>query len=747
MAFDFSGFKATNTKKNIKTNTVNFIIMDHYNEKSSKPYVVFIIDRLFLSFSDRKFIEVVEDLGCTNYTVLYAFNVPLHFNQKIEGAVKTFVVNNRSKCLDWLETSGRNVDALVPFGQALYLITNETGRGSLETSNFYNYIFGQHYFYWGCVEGQLFPNHIETHIFPVDSVDTIFPIDPESATNNLLTCECYRTNFLRKQVEFIINNYGRFYTPPKKEIKMEVIKTVEGFNKFIEEHMNSPMVAWDTETTSFDYTTGDFICHTFAFDEITGYYVDWDCADPQKIIKLLNSCKEVWCANGKYDTKWLWYKGIKHVDNNGVITYKEDPESFYPTDGIDLLAHCLDTSQLKGLGPLSWFYTTLGGYWNKLDEYKDRAKIKSYADIPKNILESYAAYDAVATFRVALELQKIVKDIDKKFINDKDYRFGVWDFYKERVTYSYPNWIDLEYKGVYVNKEFLIETRDKLEKEINEILNYLLNLWKDKQTFIKEKNDIYSATKLGKAFMEMGFETVPVNKAGIFKTDEECLAVWERNGREGIKELQRLKHLVKCLTTFIGASSEDSLNIFTENEEDELESENGWLTLLRYHPEDNSYRLHPAHNFMGTATLRDSCTRPNLQQLTSKGEFAHIVLRNMWVEDAEKYVMLTCDYSSLQARIILQDTYFNSIHSPDPGLLNVYGVGGSDDLHSQSSVGFFEGPTGGQVLDVEDEQGSKYIIGGKQIIKVIRNGKEQEILALDLLETDTLIPEGLKKLN
>lgn len=734
MGFDFGGISVATTKKQIIAESSKMILVDNYKPDSNERYVALLLDRHPNALQLKRLETLLAEAKITNYSILYIFKPFLTSEQSLPGAVLDYVKLNSNDCIEFLNT--RKVDALIPFGQALYLITRETGLGTLQPKFFYNFITWRTYFYWNRVKGQVDLNHPICHVFPVDSLGECFStLQTEISRSEWQT---YKTNLLKKQLEQI-KTLDKFYTPNLAPTKVVKIKTTEAFDKFIEEHLGSEECAWDTETTSYDWMTGDFICHTFAFDEDTGYYVDWSVADPQKIIKLLNSCKKVICANGKYDTKWLWKHAKREISGKRVY-YKEDVGCFYPTDGTDLLAHCIDTSMLKGLGPLSWFWTSLGGYWQALDDYKDRAKIKSYDQIDRETLEDYASDDAVATLRIWHELVKWVKYLDKEYPNSKDPRFGIYNFYQERVAYAYPHWIDLEYRGVYVNKEYLLESQARFEKEVNEIEDKLLKLWEGKQSFLKERSDITSPAKLGKAFMEMQFEPVETSESGIYKTDDKALQVWARAGREGIKDLQKLRKILKCLKTFIGASSDEIANAFSEYEEDEVGSENGWLTLLKYHPEDDSYRVHPEHNFMGTATTRDACLKPNLQQLTSKGDYAMPVLRNMWTANPEKTRMLTADYSSLQARIVLQDTFFNVENKPDAGLWDVYREGGVDDLHCKSAVGFFETPVGGIAVDVEDEKGNKYLFGGKMNVVVIRKGKtEPEIIKAKALdETDTL---------
>jgi DNA polymerase I-like protein with 3'-5' exonuclease and polymerase domains len=739
MAFTFGGVSVATKRTSLQLSEAKMILTESYKSDSKERYIVILLDRIPNAVQEKRLLNLILEENINNYTIIYPFKVALSSSEKIPGSVGEFVRTNENRWCDYVKD--RKVDAIVTLGQALYCITKETGKGTLMPYHFYNYITGITYFYWNSLNWQSNPNHPVTHIFPADSVSECFPtLDTAISQANWKT---YKTEFLKLQFKNVVN-INKFWLPNLNIPKLYKVNSKEEADKFFEDHMNEKEISWDTETTSFNWwdPKEDFICHTFAFNDDEGYYIPWKFIDPIKEIKMFRSSKRLICANGKYDTKWLWKRAERKIDKDGKVYYIEHPECFYPTDGSDLLAHALNTGRVHGLGPLSWLYTCLGGYWQKLDHYKDVNNIKNYDDIPKDILSDYAALDPVATIRAFHACEKLCHEIDKKFPNTKDERYTIWSFYKERMAYSYPNWIDLEYYGVYVNKDFILETQAKLEKELTELKEKLCNLWKEPSGgIIATPEDIGSATKLGKAFMQMQWEPVELNKSGIYTTGDDSLNVWVRNNRPGATDLVRFRRVLKCLGTFIGASgSGEYANAFADDEEvsNEEESENGWLKLLIYHPEDKSWRLHPSHNFMMTETTRDSCFNPNLQQLTSKGDLAEIVLRNMWVDKPGETDMLTGDYSSLQARIALQDTYFNDKYCPDPGLIKVYGPEGNDDLHSTTATGVFEEPVGGKVVDIKDENGKTYMFGAKSWIKVKRDGKFIKIKAIDIQETDEM---------
>jgi|LSPY01.1.fsa_nt_gi DNA polymerase I-like protein with 3'-5' exonuclease and polymerase domains len=735
MAFEFGGISIRTQKKLLTVESTDMVIQENYKEDSTVPYYAFLIDRVPDALMKQKFNGLLLKEKITNFTILYPLKTTLYPKDKIQGSILDRFLSDENKWYEYIK--GRNLRALVVFGQALYLLTRDT---DLMAKHFYDFITDKTYFYHGSLPTlHSVPEHPTTTVFPVDSIGFCFTsLDTALAQQNWQTME---TAFFIKQIHLMAST-PKYWMPKKDPIKLTYINSEKEAKEFFQQHENLPEVAWDLETDGFNPRKNDIICATFAFEENEAFYVPWEFIDPQDMIKMLDSCKVRVGANGKFDTKFIWTHGIKEIDDKGKITYKPYPYCIYPTDGVDLLAHVLNTERPVGLKVLAWLYTSVGGYEQKLDDYVRKARITNYGEIPREILKEYSSYDAVVTLRIFHCLIRLCKEIDRKFPNEKDPRFTIWDFYKERITYAYPQWIDIEYEGVVVNKNKLMENKATIEKQIKEIETKLLTIWDIPP---EDKKKLYSTEYLGKMFMKLGWEPVNLSKKGIYKTDIEALEKWLYYERPGVEEMIHLRHLMQVLKTYIGVSNEDEwADAFNdEDKDDDYETTTGWLAVMEFDEKDKLWKLYPQHRYAGTETFRDSCRNPNLQNLPAKADLAGMVVSNLGSPDPENVLLMTADYSSLQARFATQNTCWNQ-SGPDKSLYSIYSEGGSEDMHSTTSLAEFEIPLNTKAIEVEIvETGKKYVFGDKQKIKVKRNNEWVIINPLKLQENDEIIDEEL----
>lgn len=107
----------------------------------------------------------------------------------------------------------------------------------------------------------------------------------------------------------------------------------------------------------------------------------------------------------------------------------------------------------------------------------------------------------------------------------------------------------------------------------------------------------------------------------------------------------------------------------------------------------------------------------------------------------EENLMLTADFGSLQMRLTTQDTSINpsTFGNCDPGLYDIYK---SDtecpDAHSNTGRIVFVDSIGGQMIDIETDEGVKHLYQNFGV-KVSRNGKEQWIEAKDIVAGDDIL--------
>lgn len=123
------------------------------------------------------------------------------------------------------------------------------------------------------------------------------------------------------------------------------------------------------------------------------------------------------------------------------------------------------------------------------------------------------------------------------------------------------------------------------------------------------------------------------------------------------------------------------------------------------------------------------------------------------------YMLLTCDFASLEARLAAIDTFKNdcpnvpfinaadSKETPDPVLYNVYKDGSdTSDLHSMTGFGTFVKSVNMKAIRVHDDADNKdYVFAPLSNVRVKRaDGTEVKIKAKDLVATDHVLEHCTK---
>lgn len=108
----------------------------------------------------------------------------------------------------------------------------------------------------------------------------------------------------------------------------------------------------------------------------------------------------------------------------------------------------------------------------------------------------------------------------------------------------------------------------------------------------------------------------------------------------------------------------------------------------------------------------------------------------------EEYMLLTCDFGSLQMRLTTNDTAIDSVDgkTPDAGLYEIYGEGSPcPDAHSATGKNTFVASIGGQTYELEMGDGTTVKLYQEMSAKVNRGGKEMTVKVKDLLPGDDFI--------
>lgn len=637
----------------------------------------------------------LKGLGLTKFKLLCTINVyPTEKAIKAEGKIK-FYQNHKSNFWDHIPAGA----PIIASGAALYslLMENDIYPSYVEQRTFgkYSFFFSE----------DLTSAHCH-QIFPIDSFRSLYLAGHEPI-------DSFRTTLTGMQVKSCIREGG--HPVPRYPIlkKIRISSKEEFLEKFWEPNKDrqNAVMAWDIETSGLSFYKDRVGCISVSFDGLTGYFIPWRIMDPEckeKLNLILKKNKELG-ANLKFDVKFLWKAGLTNARiDEDIIT----------------LGHTLDETRGNSLKTLAFFYSEFGGYERPLDRYKEKLgkpDVSYTEDIPEEVLADYAIMDAIVTWRVWHNMISHARELDRKYPNPMSEK-GLLDYYYERRIPADNMYADIEYTGVFVNKEKL----DKLRVEMTEYLNGLKT--KLDGLFGVSNFNWASSKQLGELLASKGWENLGLTKAGVFATGDDELKRWAKTHPEA-KVLQEMRSIATLLQTFVG--DELSYSILAEYTGDvEASGEKGWSQCLVYHPEDDSWRMHPNFQSMRADSGRSKCKSPNTQQFPTRGKFTKEIKSCLKTPDDEHYYMVTVDYSSLQMRLAQIDS------GVDDRLHQILSKPGAD-VHCATAYSVF---AQGKEFDIDiitvtQDGKTREFLGGEKVLTKERG----EIFAKDLQETDTLL--------
>ena len=691
MSFAFGGLNVQASKKTLQADLIGDpVLIEHTT--ANHPYFLVLLDEYYPPQKLKRIEKFLKLNGIANYRAVVSVNVNIKKDDIKDGIGKHYRTN-QSAWKQYVE----DARAVIAVGPAMYSINQST---DVLVDHFRDIVFNKSY-YWS--------QDTETYVFPIDSFNDIFvplansgrgmfqPSQPTIASD--APANTYRTKFAEYQIG--LAQKLRLIKQRKIEPEIVLLPTTEEFLRICKMHHGAEKMAWDLETSGFDFMQDRIGCITMSFDGRTGYFIPWSLVDKEALNTLLDSVGMQIGANLKFDVRFLWRNGIPaaRIDNDTVQ-----------------LGHILNEQRANGLKSHAYLYTQYGGYDRDLDRYIEKTGIDDYTAIPQHIMIHYATMDSIVTWLVHEALQRQLDWADETYPNEKLPEWTMRRYYEEVMMPAVNAFAEIEYRGVYTDKEKLASSREYIWSEINRIENNLRELWNVDDSF-----DFNSTKKLGQLFEDLGWEDLGRSKVDVYQTSDAHLSKWAKLGHDGVKEFQRLRSLKTVLKTFISA---------------EEDSEKGWAQYLRDHEDDESVRMHPTFNVMRTESGRCKCSNPNMQNVPSHGEFAGLVKSCITTPNPEEYFLSTVDYASLQIRLAAIDTNLNE-DGRDENLYNVYidpKMGG--DMHSRTAYGVF---AHGRTFDLDivevEQNGSTYTFYADEWVETARGG----IQAKELAESDELL--------
>jgi len=714
--FSFGGISVTTSKK-LVSKIIDDPLLKEKTTISSRGNILFLLD-VRPSSSELKALSIFIEhcLPAFNYKILLGSMMSAtEEDMKKEGFAKFFKKNGVN-----IEKYSYPEQVVVPLGRALFAITRSA---DIYTSCFYDYVFNPTHFY---------SSRINSEVFPIDGLDRIFkPL----RTGGYAPQDSFRRNFAELQFKRINLDYERFCYPKRiPSVSIRILETKEDVSSLWKEYSEPCKVAWDLETDSLDFVDGHVGCISLAFNPREGYCIPLELVDLEELNNFFSNKIQIG-QNLKFDDKFSRRELFRsrHFKIGLRPLFSADEDTL-------ILAQVLNENRSNGLKALAYYYSPFGGYDNELDEYIETYHPQSYLEIPFPILSKYATMDSIVAFWVWEKMQKQLSELDEKFPPSYEGAFSFREYYEKIRMPSYRSFIVIEERGVYVDKdkwdtnstivqERILALQSQLYEELKvpEFINKglklaqldfsdLTDLFDDASDEAEDKN-LTSNKKLGELLKWNQWPNLGEAKLGGYLTGDEQLTQWEKKGFKAAATLKQLRSFRTLQKTFIGQINEPS----------------GWRNHLKYHAEDNSYRIHPTYRVMGAESGRNTCDSPNWQQIPARGEIAHYVKEFISVPDKEKYFLATLDYSSLQIRLA-------AIDSEDRRLAGAYREDPNADMHSITGYSVF---AQGKTFEIEEVvvevDGVEKVFLAHENVKIKREDEFKTVEARDLRETDILV--------
>ena len=321
----------------------------------------------------------------------------------------------------------------------------------------------------------------------------------------------------------------------------------------------------DLETTGFNPFRDRIICLSLSFQDNVCYAIPLDDLIVKPYVeRILKSPPQKGGQNFKFDLKFLKRAGYE-VTN---ITF----------DTL-IAQHIINENIPADLNSLVSYYLDYPKYDHRLDLYKKENKIKSYAELPQDMLFDYACHDANVTRLIWKKLEPIIS-------SDYAYLFNEVEL-PAQITLA-----DVELAGLPVDKKRVDELTKQVVNEIRQSEEALF-------TIAGGSFNYRSTQQLGKVMFEHlklpVLKRTPTGNAAtsevVLKSLQEKLSPVSQK-RLFVDLLLKLRARSKVLSTYLSG---------------------GKGGIWRFVEKDN--RVHPTFRVTGTVTGRLSAKDPPIQTI------------------------------------------------------------------------------------------------------------------------------------
>jgi len=399
---------------------------------------------------------------------------------------------------------------------------------------------------------------------------------------------------------------------------------------FIKKLLQQTSVCFDTETTSLNTFEAELVGIAFSWEKGKGYYLSIP-EDQEEAKTILEPLKEFFSnpniqkigQNLKYDIKVLANYDLEVAEplfDTMLAHYVINPDMRH---NMDVLAETYLNYSPKPIVDL------IG---------KKGKNQKSMRSVAIEDQKEYAVEDADITYQLKEFFDKELKDTNTQKL------------YNEIELPLLKVLAEMELEGVHVNRDFLKNLSDALEKDI-------LSLEKTIYEEAGEEFNIGSPKQLGDILfgkLEL-VEKPKKTKTGQYSTAEDVLS-YLADEHQIIKDVLAWRGLVKLKNTYVDA--------------------------LPHQIEEKTGRIHTDYMQTVAATGRLSSNNPNLQNIPIRTERGREV-RKAFIPRDENHILLAADYSQIELRII-------AALSEEETMINAFQNG--EDIHASTAAKVFNVP-------------------------------------------------------
>ena len=472
------------------------------------------------------------------------------------------------------------------------------------------------------------------------------------------------------------------------EPKLGKYKYVEDFSDYCnqlqvlekEGKKNIP-ITFDTETIGFDYLhLGDntrpqarFVSfqlsikkgesHVVYFKDF-GSMTQWLTKNASQLIYLFTDKNlSMGGANFKFDLNWL-----RHFTGLYCTNFKFD---------TTLVGSLLDENRSNSLDNHTKIYVPdLGGYADSFNATYDKGRMDL---IPQDTLLPYAGGDTDACFQVRQRMTLLLKE-----------QPNLANFYINILHPSARAFEELEYQGVYIDRDRYFEVERDLNDEIKNCIHQAVKCIGGRLYAIHKDPKKVGGINIGKASLieDYLFSPKGLNLKPKMLTEKTGKPVTSAQHLQMFLDVPEARPFIEAFLNYNKASK--ALSTYVTGFLKHQRSDG------RFHPSYFLFVGDRANGDGGATTGRLSCHAPAFQTLPKKGDWGKR-LRKCFTAP-EGYLVTEKDYSQGELRVI-------ACVADEKTMLNAYKQG--RDLHIQTGSGL-GGITYEQMLALKDTDPDKF---------------------------------------